>query len=102
MSDEPRKHSRVEWVSSATIDLGDGRPGRPCIVSNLCNAGAKLSGVEALSLPDEFILRLSAGRGFERKCRVVWRKKHDLGVEFITPFPSAGKRPQLQPEPAVA
>ena len=92
MSDERRMHSRVEWISPGTIDLSDGRPGRPCILNNLSNGGAKLSEVQdAATLPDEFILRLSPSRGPARKCRVIWRSSRGLGVEFTEVFQNAGK-----------
>jgi hypothetical protein len=33
-------------------------------------------------LPDEFILRLTPGKGHPRSCLVVWRRNQDLGVQF--------------------
>ena len=92
MEDERRQHSRVEWIDSGTIDLGNGMPPRPCVVNNLSNGGAKLSGVNAETLPDEFTLCLTAARTSARKCRVIWREKHELGVEFDEPFPTSRKR----------
>jgi hypothetical protein len=50
MEDERRQHSRVEWIDSGTIDLGNDMPARPCVVNNLSNGGAKLSGVNAENL----------------------------------------------------
>src|SRR5215216_2792227 len=97
MVDERRQHLRVEWMSSATIDLGAGRRSRPCMVSNLSNGGAKLSGVEGATLPDEFALRISASRESPRKCRVIWRTRHELGVEFAEPFPASAKRAGRRP-----
>jgi hypothetical protein len=91
MMDERRQHPRVEWIDSGTIDLGNGLPHRPCVVSNLSNSGAKLSGLEADTLPDEFTLFLTASQNSARKCRVIWREKHELGVEFDEPFPTAGQ-----------
>jgi hypothetical protein len=96
MSHERRKHLRVEWVSPGTIYVGDGSPGRPCLVSNLSNGRAKISRVDAHLLPDEFMLSLSPRRGPSRKCRVMWRTKHDVGVEFAEPFPTAGDPPKTR------
>lgn len=93
MSEERRKHLRVEWVSPGTIYVGDGSPGRPCLVSNLSNGGARISRVDSDRLPDEFMLSLSPRRGPSRKCRIVWRTKHDVGVEFAEPFPTAAGAP---------
>jgi hypothetical protein len=91
MREERRQHLRVEWIDTGTIDLGTGLPLRTCMVSNLSNGGAKLSGLDAKTLPDEFTLCLSASRNSARKCRVIWRKKHELGVEFDDPFPTSAK-----------
>ena len=89
MSDERRQHLRVEWVSPGTIYTGDGAGGRACIVSNLSNGGAKLTAIRADGMPDEFMLSLNPRRGPSRKCHVIWRSKHALGVEFAEPCPSA-------------
>jgi hypothetical protein len=91
MKDERRQHLRVEWIDSGTIDLGTGLPRRACIVSNLSNGGAKLSGLDAATVPDEFTLCLTASRNSARKCRVIWRGRHELGVEFDEPFPASAK-----------
>jgi hypothetical protein len=96
MSHERRKHLRVEWVSPGTIYVGDGSPGRPCLVSNLSNGGAKISRVDAHLLPNEFMLSLSPRRGPSRKCHIRWRTKHDVGVEFAQPFPSVGDPPKAR------
>src|SRR5829696_73323 len=92
MEDERRQHARVEWIDSGTIDFGNSLPPRPCVVSNLSNGGAKLSGLNAETIPDEFTLCLTAARSSARKCRVIWREKHELGVEFDEPLPTSRKR----------
>ena len=89
MSDDRRQYLRVEWVSPGTIYTGDGGGGRPCIVSNLSNGGAKLTAIAADRVPDEFMLSLNPRRGPSRKCHVIWRSKHAIGVGFAEPFPSA-------------
>lgn len=82
MRRERRRHFRVEWNSAGEIELGDGRPARLCIVANLSNGGAKIGGVMAATLPDEFMLSLSPGVEPARKCRVTWRADNELGVRF--------------------
>ena|ERR671918_338058 len=91
MADDRRQHLRVEWFDTGTVELGNGLPQRPCVVTNLSNGGAKLSGLDAATLPDEFILRLTSSRNSARKCQVIWREKHELGVEFAEPFPTSAK-----------
>ena len=77
---ERRKHFRVKWNVPATIyDVGRHLE-RPCILSDLSGGGARLSGVRANTIPDEF--RLRTPRGDRRTCHVVWRTDNELGVRF--------------------
>ena len=88
MTEERRQHLRVEWISSGSIVPGGGKLERPCTVYNLSNGGAKLSGIMAETLPDAFALRLSPRGGAVKKCRIIWRTKHEVGIEFLEPFPT--------------
>lgn len=81
MPRERRKTFRVEWNSGATLYDLEGHRARPCIVSNFSNTGAKLTGIQPETLPDQFLLRISP-HSRARKCHVVWRSKDALGVEF--------------------
>lgn len=80
MPRERRRNFRVEWESSASVERIDDGERISCIVSNLSNGGARI--ICAETLPDEFILRLTPGRGHPRSCRVMWRRKQNLGVQF--------------------
>jgi PilZ domain len=80
MRRERRKNFRVEWNSSARIYYGE--LDRPCILSNLSNGGARITGVRADTFPDEFLLRITP-HGHVRKCRVLWRTDDALGVQFV-------------------
>jgi hypothetical protein len=80
MRRERRKGFRVEWHSPATIYQG--KLARPCIVSNFSNGGAKITGVRAATIPDEFALRITSYDSRIRKCRVLWRSDDTLRVEF--------------------
>ena len=91
MSDDRRQHSRVEWISPGTIVFGRGRSELPCIVNNLSNGGVKLTEVMAQYLPDEFGLRLLPSKSPPKKCRVIWRAKYEVGIEFEEPLPAPGK-----------
>jgi hypothetical protein len=82
MRRERRQNFRVEWNSAGEIELGDGGPALLCIVANLSNGGAKIGGVIAATLPDEFMLSLVPGVEPARKCRVTWRADNELGVRF--------------------
>jgi len=75
-----RKNFRVEWNLPATIYDADRHLERPCILSNMSNGGANLTGIRASTIPDEFRLRTPLGE--RRSCRVVWRTENALGVQF--------------------
>ena len=91
MSVDRRQHLRVEWISSGAIVFGRGRSELRCIVNNLSSGGVKLTEVMAQYLPDEFWLRLLPSQGPPKKCRVIWRAKFEVGIEFEEPLPSPGK-----------
>jgi len=75
-----RENFRVEWNVSATIYDVDRHLERPCVLIDLSNVGAKIAGVRARTIPDEFRLRTPIGD--RRSCRVIWRTEDALGVEF--------------------
>jgi hypothetical protein len=75
-----RRNFRVEWSLPATIYDADRHLERPCIMSDLSNGGANLTGVRASTIPDEFRLRTPLGD--RRACRVVWRTENALGIRF--------------------
>jgi hypothetical protein len=77
---ERRERFRVTWNVVATIYDVERHLERPCILSDLSARGAKLSGVRANTIPDEF--RLRTPNGDRRSCRVVWRTDHELGIGF--------------------
>jgi hypothetical protein len=75
-----RRKDLVEWNSPATIHDLEYHLDRPCILSNFSNCGAEITGVRAVTVPDEFLLQITRDRN--RKCRVLWRTDDTLGVEF--------------------
>jgi hypothetical protein len=64
------KETRHEWNSPATIYDVERHVERPCVLVDLSNGGAKIAGVRAHTIPDEFRLRPLGDR---RSCRVLWR-----------------------------
>ena len=75
-----RKHFRLRWDLPATIYDVDRHLERPCTLVDLSTGGAKLAGVRANTIPEEFRLRTPLGD--RRSCRVIWRTEGTLGVEF--------------------
>ena len=78
---ERRKNFRVMWNVPATIYDLERHLERPCILSDLSGGGARLSGVRASTIPDEFRLRMPLGG--RHTCHVVWRTENELGVRFV-------------------
>jgi PilZ domain-containing protein len=94
MRRDRRKNLRVDWHSTATIYVG--KLARHCILSNFSNGGAKIAGVRAVTIPDEFSLQITP-HGRIHGCRVVWRTDDALGVQFTdspasTPAPRTSRR----------
>jgi PilZ domain len=77
---ERRKNFRVIWKVPATIYDVERHLERPCILNDLSSSGARLSGVRANTIPDEFRLRTPLGD--RHSCYVVWRTDNELGVRF--------------------
>jgi len=86
MRPDQRNNFRVEWSWPATIYHD--QFSRVCVLSNLSNGGAKLSGIMASTIPDEFMLHVIP-HGRIRKCQVLWRTDDALRVEFIDQFTGA-------------
>ena len=82
-SAEKRKNLRRSITYPAFIDFGDGSPARECTLCDASQHGALLSVAEPASVPNEFILALSSGGAARRRCRVAWRTKNQIGVEFL-------------------
>jgi PilZ domain len=77
---ERRKTFRVNWNVPATIYDVERHLERSCILSDLSGGGARLTGIRANTIPDEFRLRTPLGD--RRSCHVVWRTDNELGVRF--------------------
>ena len=54
-----------------------------CVIKDLSNGGAKVTGVAVGEIPDEFMLRIARGAVGMRKCRALWRNATTIGVEFV-------------------
>jgi hypothetical protein len=80
MRRERRKNFRVEWNSGATIYHD--KLARPCILVDLSNGGARITGIMPDTIPDEFTLRFTRGRCGTYACRVLWRSDDAVGVAF--------------------
>ncbi len=53
-----------------------------CMIVNLSEAGARLH--SQIETPPAFALMISTDTGaIQKKCKVVWRLGHEVGVEFL-------------------
>jgi hypothetical protein len=78
MSIEKRKYPRLNLGLAACVTWP--RP-VPCTIADVSATGARLTTEYMDLLPDVFDLAMNAD--IMRKCRVVWRKKGELGVKFL-------------------
>jgi hypothetical protein len=77
---ERRKHRRKVLITNATVEV-DGAS-RPCRVLNISAEGAHLA-LDQTSLPERFVLLLSANGSVRRLCDLVWRNDDEIGVRFV-------------------
>jgi len=54
-----------------------------CTLVNVSDEGAWLSINDVHDLPAHFKLHLVRGAQNSHECRVVWRKRNEVGVEFV-------------------
>jgi hypothetical protein len=66
------------------LDMGDGSASMACEILDISEGGARLRPLMCAPnmLPDRFVLLLSTCGKVRRDCRVAWRSKVDLGVQF--------------------
>jgi hypothetical protein len=57
---------------------------RDCALSDISPFGARIIISDAKTLPDNFLLLLTANGSARRRCRVIWRTAGELGVKFET------------------
>jgi hypothetical protein len=82
---DKRRKKRQPRHHPAWISFGPDNPGIPCVVCDISPEGARLSPTRFSGLPDVFTLVLSKDGNSRHQCRVVWRKKLHIGVQFIAP-----------------
>jgi hypothetical protein len=78
-----RKHRRKAFVASAVVDLSDGSALRPCAILDISDGGARLKVGNTKGMPARFKLRLSGTGTVVRVCKVVWKTKDEVGVQFL-------------------
>jgi PilZ domain len=80
---DKRKNPRRPVTYPAFIDVGNGQPAVECLLCDASQEGAQLAVADCDAVPNEFILALSSDGAARRRCRVMWRADHYVGVEFL-------------------
>src|SRR5438105_333766 len=78
-----RRAQRKPKRQAAWISCGDTPALIQCVIWDLAEGGARLASPRLNMLPDLFTLNLTKDGKSSRFCRVVWRNKPHVGVEFI-------------------
>jgi hypothetical protein len=87
----------------ASINRGDGTL-LDCMIWDISAIGAKLTVATQDQIPDQFMLLLSKNGSGCRWCRVIWRSRLEIGVQFAagpqartTSTPTSGSTPDTIP-----
>lgn len=96
MDGEKRRDHRQSLKYPTKIDVGDGTPVRPCILTDVSASGARVTVESPDEIPDRFSLMLAAEHGALRRCKVVWRENNQLGLAFMKfPVVKSGPKPRF-------
>jgi hypothetical protein len=77
-----RRVRRVTVNIPAWIEVGDSTLLERCTLVDLTDAGAKLVVRDISHLTDHFCLYLTRRGHLSQRCRIVWLRDHQVGVEF--------------------
>jgi PilZ domain len=77
-----RRVRRVTVNIPAWIEVGNSTLFERCTLVDLTDKGAKLVVGDVSHLTDHFCLYLTRRGHLSQRCRIVWRRDHQIGVEF--------------------
>ena len=55
-----------------------------CTLVNVSETGAHLTVSDVYDLPESFALHLTRESDGGRRCQIIWRRDHEVGVEFLS------------------
>jgi hypothetical protein len=55
-----------------------------CTLMDLSKSGARLTISDVYDLPENFALHVTREFKPGRVCRIIWRRDHEVGVEFLS------------------
>ena len=82
MTGEKRIAQRKPLKYPARLLFGDGTPPRECLLADVSTTGARIVLKGEDQVPDLITLLMGTLGAVPRRCRVVWRKGLELGLEF--------------------
>jgi len=82
MHAEHRRAARKKARQAASITFGESGTKIPCVLWDVSHCGARLTAAHGGMLPEMFTLHMTDGTA-PRLCRVIWRRKPHVGVQFI-------------------
>lgn len=83
MNGEKRKNQRQSLKYLARIDMGDGSPPRPCVLTDVSVSGARVMVEKPHEISDQFSLLIAPEHGTMRLCKVAWREDKQIGLQFL-------------------
>jgi hypothetical protein len=98
-----RKHERVDFEHGVQVYIMgiDGTWRRDCLMVDVSQSGARLyveGSLQGLDLKEFFLLLSSTGLAY-RRCRMVRLMGDQIGVEFVKPAKTAGRKKSI-PQPS--
>jgi len=91
MPTDRRKGARRYVAQGARVARENSSDLQDCRIVDVSAFGARLELKDVSSVPDRFMLVLSHDGQLRRRCSVVWRSSHSVGIEFKPPFPTKVK-----------
>jgi hypothetical protein len=79
---EKRKSLRKALDQLGWIVTEDGQR-HTCRIRDISQSGARLGFKQPETLPDDFVLSLSKDGRVARHCLMIWRRRDQVGVEFV-------------------
>ena len=76
---ERRMEERRQARSIGKVVWNKGGRVVDCVVRNISDSGAQIGVLNALAIPEIFVLRWNCNA---RRCMVAWRKSDRMGVKF--------------------
>jgi PilZ domain len=85
----PRRTAHeVVWIEKEPTIL------ERCTLVNVSETGARLTISDVYDLPESFALHLTRESNDGRRCQIIWRRDHEVGVEFLSERPLGQNTPQ--------